>query len=366
MTRQTIKKWTAAALLLALAAAASGCQQSLPPLPTADSTATQAPSGASQTSIFSGMGSSDVSDVVERVSPCVVGLAVQVKKANIMGGESLVEGIGTGVIVDRSGYILTNHHVAGSAENITVVFEDGSKVPGETIWSDRALDLAVVKCEGGPYPAVELGTVESLKVGNPVVAIGTPLDLAFQHTVTAGVVSAKNRTLQVPTQEGLSFMEELIQTDAPINPGNSGGPLCDSQGKVVGINTVKVTEAEGLGFAIPIDICLPIVREIVETGSFVTPYMGLFTIDQEIARYYDVEMSQGICAMNVDTNGPAYQGGLRQGDCIVRVNGQEVSTVLALRRMIYETGIGGELRIEYLRDGAEGTAVCVPAEKPLD
>ena len=161
-------------------------------------------------------------------------------------------------------------------------------------------------------------------------------------------------------------MEELIQTDAPINPGNSGGPLCDSQGKVVGINTVKVTEAEGLGFAIPIDICLPIVREIVETGSFVTPYMGLFTNDQEIARYYDVEVSQGICAMNVDTNGPAYQGGLRQGDCIVRVNGQEVSTVLALRRMIYETGIGGELRIEYLRDGAEGTAVCVPTEKPLD
>lgn len=321
--------------------------------------------GTSQTGLFSGMVTGDVSDVVERVSPSVVGLAVQVRRSNIMGGETLSEGIGTGVIIDEDGFILTNHHVAGAAEKITVIMEDGSKVEGERIWSDRALDLAVIRCAGGPYPAVELGTVADLRVGQPVVAIGTPLDLAFQHTVTAGVVSAKDRTLQVPTESGLAFMEELIQTDASINPGNSGGPLCDVRGRVVGINTVKVTDAEGMGFAIPIDICLPIIRQIVETGSFETPYLGLFTIDREIARYYDVEMERGIGVMNVDPEGPAWRAGMRQGDCILRINGEEVHTVLEMRRMMYESGVGGVLTFTYLRDGDEKEAVVSSVHKPV-
>ena len=127
--------------------------------------------------------------------------------------------------------------------DITAVLQDGSKVPARRVWGDRALDLAVIKCEGGPYPSASLGTIENLQVGEPVIAIGTPLDLAFQHTVTSGIVSAKDRTLQVPTEQGLSFMEELIQTDASINPGNSGGPLLNLSGQVIGINTVKIGRA---------------------------------------------------------------------------------------------------------------------------
>ncbi len=310
--------------------------------------------------------STPLADVVDRVSPAVVGLAVKAVQPADLGGKT-VEGLGTGVFVDARGYILTNNHVAGNATQIDVVTSDGNRRPGKTVWSDSALDLAVVKCEGGPYPAAEMGNSQNLRVGDTVIAIGTPLTMNFQHTVTSGIVSALRRTLKVPTDAGLSFMEELIQTDAPINPGNSGGPLCDLRGQIVGINTLKVTEAEGIGFAIPIEIARPIVQMIEADGGYTTPYLGLYTIDAEIARYYnEATVDRGILVINVDAEGPGAAAGIRKGDLLTAVDGKPLTTVLGLRQAVYARKPGQQVPLEYERDGQTNSAVVILGSKPVE
>jgi S1-C subfamily serine protease len=302
---------------------------------------------------------------VDRVSPAVVGLAVTETRPAAQGGET-VEGLGSGVFVDARGYILTNNHVAGAAAQIEVVTADGSKRPGNLIWSDRALDLAIVKAEGGPYPVAELGTSQDLRVGDTVVTVGTPLTLNFQHTVTSGIVSALRRTLKVSTDDGLSFMEELIQTDAPINPGNSGGPLCDMGGRVVGINTLKVVEAEGIGFAIPIEVARPIVERVAREGTYTTPYLGLFAIDAEIARYYgEASVSSGILVIEVDPHGPASAAGIRKNDLVSQMDGQPVDTLLKMREILYAHRPGDSITVNWERDGKAGQATVKLETKPV-
>jgi S1-C subfamily serine protease len=182
-----------------------------------------------------------LSAIVQKVSPAVVGLTVQYKDREGLG-------LGSGVIAHSDGYIITNFHVAGNSNAIEIILYDTTKVPAQIIWADAALDLAIVKIEGGPYYGAKLGSAENAEVGDTVLAFGTPLALKFQHTVTSGIVSAKNRTLSIPSEKSVSFMEDLLQTDASINPGNSGGPLVNVKGEVIGINTLKVTDAEGLRF----------------------------------------------------------------------------------------------------------------------
>jgi serine protease Do len=303
---------------------------------------------------------------VDRVSPAVVGLAVTEVQPAEAGGET-VEGLGTGVFVDPRGYILTNNHVAGTARQIDVVTSDGSRRAGKLVWTDKALDLAVVKAEGGPYPSVQFGSSQSLRVGDTVVAIGTPLTLNFQHTVTSGIVSALRRTLKVPTDDGMSFMEELIQTDAPINPGNSGGPLCDLGGRVVGINTLKVTEAEGIGFAIPIEVAQPIVSMIQRDGTYTTPYLGLYAIDAEIARYYgQAGITSGILIIQVDSAGPSGKAGIRKGDLITHMDGKPINTVLQMRQIIYSHKPGEKVAVHWERDGKAGDVTVTLTKKPVE
>ena len=181
-------------------------------------------------------------------------------------------GVGSGVIVSSDGYILTNNHVAGGKNNkITVSIADGRNVTGEVVWADPVLDLAVVKVNLTGLTPLVLGDASVLEVGEPAIAIGNPFGLEFQRSVTSGIISALNRTISIETEAGLNYMEDLIQTDASINPGNSGGPLLNSRGEVIGINTVKVSSAEGIGFAIPINISKPIVEKLVGTGEFKEP-----------------------------------------------------------------------------------------------
>lgn len=340
------------------------------PAPSPSPTAQAAPTAAAQFGIDSlsetAAAPGTIPAVVERVSPAVVGLAVTSEQLTELGTQT-VEGLGTGVIVDAAGYILTNNHVTGGAKNIEVVLEDGTRRSGELIWSDKALDLAVVRAEGGPYPAAELGTSQNLRVGDGVVAIGTPLTLNFQHTVTSGIVSALRRTLKVPTDDGLSFMEELIQTDAPINPGNSGGPLCDMAGRVVGIATLKVTEAEGIGFAIPVEVARPIVDIIRADGSYTTPYLGLYAIDAEIARYYGEEgISRGIYILNVDPEGPAGSAGIQKGDLITHMDGVEMDTVLRMRQVIYAHKPGDVITVRWERESQTGEFRVTLDRKPVE
>jgi S1-C subfamily serine protease len=297
-----------------------------------------------------------LSAIVQKVSPAVVGLTVQYKDREGLG-------LGSGVIAHSDGYIITNFHVAGNSNAIEIILYDTTKVPAQIIWADAALDLAIVKIEGGPYYGAKLGSAENAEVGDTVLAFGTPLALKFQHTVTSGIVSAKNRTLSIPSEKSVSFMEDLLQTDASINPGNSGGPLVNVKGEVIGINTLKVTDAEGLGFAIPIDICVPIVNHIVKNGVYETPYLGVLTIDKAIAAYLGEQIESGVSIRVVDVNSPGYASGLRQGDVIEWVNSVKVNSVLDLRKEIYKTGVDGTIHIEFTRDGQQMSTGCTLGKK---
>ncbi|WDC85692.1 trypsin-like peptidase domain-containing protein [Caloramator sp. mosi_1] len=193
--------------------------------------------------------------------------------------------------------MLTNNHVAGySTSNIVVSLYDGRETNGRVVWADEVLDLAIVKIDEANLNIARLGDSKNVKIGEPVIAIGNPLGLTFQRTVTAGIVSALNRTIE--NSEGV-FMEDLIQTDASINPGNSGGPLVNTKGEVIGINTVKVTTAEGIGFAVPINIVKPIINSIKATGKFETPSLGIKGFDKNLAGYYDFKIEKGIYVYDV-------------------------------------------------------------------
>lgn len=285
-----------------------------------------------------------LADMVARLSPSVVGIATR------QNGQ---QGIGSGVIVSADGYILTNHHVAAEGAEVTLIFADGTKELASAVWSSQALDLAIVKAREGSYPAAAMGSVEDVRVGEQVVAIGTPLALQFQHTVTGGIVSALNRTLQVPSGRSTAFMEQLIQTDVAINPGNSGGPLLNQRGEVIGIVTVRVEEAAGIGFAIPIDIARPIVEHFLADGSYVTPKMGAYLFDSEIARYYDANstMTTGLYVIDVEPGSAAQSAGIQAGDILLRADGRECKTLLDLRYVLFSHRVGETLELEVQRGG---------------
>lgn len=276
------------------------------------------------------------------VIPSVVGIT-NVKTEKGMLDNNNVQGVGSGVIVDSSGYILTNNHVAGlNSKNISVSLYDGREVSGKAIWADPVLDLSVIKISGDKLKAAPLGDSSNIKIAESAIAIGNPLGLKFQRTVTAGIISAFNRTIDLGNGE---FMEDLIQTDASINPGNSGGPLVNSSGEVIGINTVKVSSAEGIGFAVPINIVKPIIKSIKETGTFVTPIMGISGFDKEIAAYYDYKIDTGIYVFKSVQGTPAYNAGIREGDVILTVNGRDIETMIDLKQALYEAGAGNPVKL---------------------
>jgi len=298
-----------------------------------------------------------IAKAVEKVNPSVVGIStVHVQRDSLLDNREALEGVGTGFIVHPDGYIITNDHVAGNdPDDITVILHNGDELEGKVLWTDPTLDLAVVKVNGSNLPAAELGESEELVVGEPAIAIGTPLGLQFQHTTTAGVISALNRTVQVPTEIGENFMEDLIQTDASINPGNSGGPLVNIDGQVIGINTVKVVSAEGIGFAIPIDVAKPIIEHFINEGEFVTPYIGIVGFDRDIASFYkrDGNIREGVYVIDIDTRGPAFKSGIRVDDIITRVGDRQVSKMLELRTAVYSHKVGDAISITVIRSGRE-------------
>lgn len=263
--------------------------------------------------------------------------------------------MGSGVLVTEDGYIITNQHVVGARpQRILVTLFDGTTTDGKTVWSDPSLDLAVVKIEGGNFKTSPMGDAKKLRVGENVAAIGNPLSMQFQRTVTAGIVSAVGRSINIEANGKTSYMEDLIQTDASINPGNSGGPLLNDSGEVVGINTVKVSSAEGMGFAVPINVCKPIIKRLSVVGEFHTPYLGLYAYTAAAARYLELGdgFTSGIFAAKVDEAGPAFAAGLRYGDIITAVNRRSVNTMLELREELYERQSGETAEIEFERGGS--------------
>lgn len=287
----------------------------------------------------------DVGIASSKVMPAVVGIVRPIPNKSKGNGNSGKVEIGTGVIVDPSGYVLTNNHVADSSKDLTVSLYDGRNVLGRVVWADPVLDISIVKLNQTNLEYATLGDSESVKIGDTAIAIGNPLGLKFQRSVTSGIISARNRTVQLgPT----SFMEDLLQTDASINPGNSGGPLININGEVIGINTVKVATAEGMGFAIPINMAKPIIDSIKKTGKFEAPVLGIEGVDMDMMAYFDYKVDKGVYVYNSVPGSPGYVAGIRIGDSIVGVNGKNIDTLLQLKEALYGIGLNGTAVITVL------------------
>lgn len=296
-------------------------------------------------------------NVSKAAIPAVVGISNErITHTSFFDKGKKVEGFGSGVIVTSNGFILTNQHVAGDKGNKSVVSLFGGKnVEGTTIWSDAMLDMAVVKVNENNLKYLPLGDANGLQVGQTAIAIGNPLGLQLQRTVTSGIISALNRTIQIGTDTDQAYMEDLIQTDASINPGNSGGPLLDLNGKVIGINTVKVSSAEGLGFAIPINVAIPVVKSLTTDGAFDEPYMGVYAYDNEVIPFVknNTNPNEGVVVVKVDTESPAYKAGINDGTVITSIEGKKIYTMMQLRECIYNKKPGERINVTSMESGNE-------------
>ncbi len=277
--------------------------------------------------------------------------AVSVASVAIRATSTKTEAIGSGVAVASGGYVLTNNHVIEGAKNLTLYLANNDTTSASVIWRDADQDLAILKA-GVDLPYVEMSASTNLKKGQDILAIGTPLSLQFEQTVTKGIVSALNRTVEIENSNGTtSYVQNLIQHDASINPGNSGGPLFNLRGQLVGINTLKASQAEGLGFAIPIEICVPVLNKITKGLSFETPYLGLFGFDATTAKYYNkTTQKDGVYVMNVSEKGPCFKAGIKIGDVITKINGKAISTLLDMRVELYNFQSGDVIEFEIDRD----------------
>lgn len=293
--------------------------------------------------------------VADKVLPSVVTLTV---RSGTSGGS------GSGEVIRNDGYILTNDHVISAGATggtIDVLFSNGQTVPARVVGRSIALDLAVLKVQPiGHLSVIGIGKSETLKVGQPVVALGAPLGL--EGTVTSGIVSALGRDINVPAAEGeTARLPGALQTDASINPGNSGGPLVDCDGRLVGVNTAIATVPNasgeagggsvGIGFAIPVDLATVVADQLIETGRFTPPTVGLTAVPiaPAVARQFDV--ADGLYVQAVAPGGPAAQAGVQPGDIVTEVNGKPTATPDSLLLASLSKRAGDQLTVEYLRDG---------------
>ena len=307
--------------------------------------------------------------VAEKNQKAVVGITTDVvKQYNTYFGPQTQKAtsMGSGFIIDPNGYIVTNAHVIGDGkyQKITVSLIDGSTEEGDVLWYDTTLDLALVKINRTGLPAVELGDSDNLKVGEPAVAIGNPMTLDLERTVTQGIISGLNRAIAF---ENGTVIEPLIQTDASINAGNSGGPLFNAEGKVIGINTAKMSTAEGLGFSIPINTAKPIIEQVIKTGTFSTVYLGIQGVDvdtYEAALGIDVAADYGVVVVEIVKNSPATEAGLKTGDVITAIDGDKIESMSDLKRKLYDYKENDKAEITILRNGEEEKVTINLKTKP--
>ena len=262
-------------------------------------------------------------------------------------------GIGSGVIISENGYIITNKHVAGNKYGTCyVTLDNGRSYTGSVVWEDSDLDLAIVKINMKHLNYMSLGNSDNIKVGQKVYAIGNPIGFEFQRTVTAGIISGINRTIKINENGTSTYMEDLIQTDATINPGNSGGALINENGEMIGINSVKITEAEGIGFAIPVNIVKPIIEKFINENKFEEGYIGIFAYDKEVIPYLDSELKleNGIYVVDVAEDGPARNSEIKLGDIITKIDDETVNKMSELRNYIYRKNPGDIVTLTILRN----------------
>lgn len=372
-----------AAVLLVLAVVASGAllggvvlpqyvhpvfsSQPVPP-PSAPSPSTQAPLPVPVPPAApspSGLAPDEqvIINVVKRVRPSVVNINTESQVETVFGVFPQ-QGAGSGVIVRPDGYILTNFHVVQGASNIKVTFLGGRVLPGKVIGTDPLADLAVIKVESREaLPAVELGRSGELQVGQLAIAIGNPFGLG--STVTTGVVSALNRNIKAP---GL-IIENLIQTSAAINPGNSGGALVDSSGRVIGVNTAIIQNAQGIGFAIPSDVARVEMAQLIAQGKVVRPWVGVVfggELDSHTAQAYNLGVDHGVVVRQVEPSSPAARAGLHAGDIITAVNDTRINSWNDFVREIATRKVGEKVTLTLVRDHAPRRLTVELAERPAE
>lgn len=256
-------------------------------------------------------------------------------------------GKGSGFIIDKDGYVLTNNHVIEGADKIKVTLMDGRSFDAEKVGQDPTFDLAIIKIKASGLPSLELGDSDKTEIGEWVVAIGNPY--GFENTVTTGVISAKNRTLQAP---GVNF-QGFMQTDAAINPGNSGGPLIDLNGRVVGINTAIVPYAQGLGFAVPINMAKQIMDDLIKHGEVRRGWLGVTVqpLTPSLVEAYKIPVSEGAIIADLQENGPAAKAGVQRGDVITSINGEKIKNSQDVVFSIRKKMQGEKVDLEIYRDG---------------
>lgn len=296
-----------------------------------------------------------ISDTLEKINSTIVGVSKIKDKGSTVFLEDGVKklGLGSGIIVSENGYILTNEHVSGKKYNkCYVTLENGTTYTADVVWSDSDLDLAILKISMKGLTYAKLGDSKQLQIGQNVYAIGNPIGYEFQRTVTGGIISALNRTIKIEENEKVNYMSNLIQTDATINPGNSGGPLINVNGEVIGINTVKITTAEGIGFAVPINCVKNIVEKFIKEGKFEEASIGIFAYDKNIVSYItpNIEFQNGIYVEQISEDSPAKKTELKVGDIITKIDGNDLINMCDLREYIYTKKPGDEVVLDVLRN----------------
>jgi serine protease Do len=311
------------------------------------------------------------SGVAERASPSVVSIRVEVKRPQPsfgfffpfggggQGDPGIQKGGGSGVVISSDGAILTNNHVVENASRVEVSFQDGRHFVAKVVGTDPATDLAVLRIPAKGLPAARFADSDAAQVGQWVIAIGSPFGL--DYTVTAGVLSAKGRG-----GLGANEIEDYLQTDASINPGNSGGPLINLRGEVLGINTMIIGHASGIGFAVPSNLARKVSSELLEKGDVSRAWIGVSyqELTPELASSFGVERTRGALVNEVASGSPAQQAGLKPGDIILDVGGREVREGRDLLRVVLQNPVGAKLPVTVLRDGQKKSLTLVTAERP--
>ncbi len=293
-------------------------------------------------------------EAAEAVTPSVVGISNLGYTYDFWGRRSELRelGTGSGVIISAEGLIVTNYHVVEGAEEIVVTLGSGEEVKAEITGADPPTDLAVLRIEKTGLPAVSFADTSELRAGEPAIAIGNPLGLDFQQSVTLGVVSAVERTITI---QGQRFT--FIQTDAAINDGNSGGALVNIYGKLIGINTakIKVPGVEGMGFAIPSNTVNEIIQALIEDGRVIRPWLGVYisNLSPLDVQRFELPVDYGVVVNDVVSRGPAQRAGLQPGDIIIDIEGEKISNTAVLQEVLYQLEVGAEISVTVIRDFEE-------------
>ena len=296
-----------------------------------------------------------VTEMIADINSTVVGISKVKNSGNsIFSSENITNlGLGTGLIVGKDGYILTNAHVSGERySKCYVTLVDGKTYDGTVVWSNTDIDMSIVKINQKNLPTATLGDSDAIQVGETVYAIGNPIGFEFQRSVTSGIISAVNRTIKFEENEQETYMEDLIQTDATINPGNSGGPLVNIDGKVIGINGVKITSAEGISFAIPINTVKSVISSFNTSGKFEEASLGIFAFDKNVLGYINqnLRFNEGIYVAKVNTNSGAESAGIKEGDILLSIDGNKLERMCDLRCYIYTKKPGDTVILKIQRN----------------